>query len=142
VNHASLQSGCSAHTFSRLELHVVPAAFSLRVDFQGWAHCVPRVLLGVELCWGLALPTFEEDFVTNLTAGGWAAKLNHGSILELTAENHTVGFVACEFLCFQVAKHDNHSVLHGLNGHKVLEARGNLTDFTIADIDLLTVELD
>jgi len=90
VNHACLQSRGHANTPDSLEYHLVPAALAFSVDIQSGAHCVPGVLLGVELCWGFTIPSFEEDLVTDLTASGWAQKLDNTSVFELTAEDHTM----------------------------------------------------
>jgi len=142
MDDTTLKSGHSANTLGGLELNYIPAAFTLFVDLKIGANVVPRVLLGVKLCWGLALPPSEGDLVANFATLWWCDNLNHSSVSVFSAEDHAVGFVSCKFLSLQVAEDNAHGLIHFLNWHKFLKTRCNLADFTISDVDFLTVELD
>ena len=52
-----------------------------------------------------------------------------------------MGWEPSKLLCLKIAKHDTGGTLHLLNRDKLLKARSNLSDLTISDINLLTVEL-
>lgn len=131
----------SASTLWCLEHNILPLALTLIVNSQVGSNIIPRVLLDVELCWGLSLISFEGDKVTDLRTCWWVDQLDHGSVSVLTAQNHSVRFITSEFLCLQVGQDDDHSVLHSFDGNKGLESRCDLTDLTIAHINFFTVEL-
>ena len=46
-----------------------------------------------------------------------------------------------EFLFFQVAKNNDHGILHGLYWHILLQTWSNLSNHTVSDVNFLAVEL-
>ncbi len=52
-----------------------------------------------------------------------------------------MGWEATKLLCLKIAKHNTSSALHLLNRDKLLQARCNLSDLTISNINFLTVKL-
>lgn len=68
MDDTGLKGAGLADTLGGLERKVLPAGNTLRVDLQVGPHVVPRVLLGVQLRWGLPLHSFERNQVAGLAA--------------------------------------------------------------------------
>lgn len=122
---------------------VLPLGDAVAVDDHLGHDFEPRVFLVLrrELRRWVSSLASKRDQVTGHGAFRGSQELNSALVWRLSAEHHAVGGEPAEFLRLEVAKHDAGSSLHGLNGHKLLQAGSDLSDLSVSNVDFLAVKL-
>jgi len=123
------------------EGNVVPASDTLSIKIELGLNCVPRILLGVELGRRIALEASKSHNITWLRALGRNKEFDNTLVWSLSAEDHSVAHVVCQFSSLEIHQDDAESILHVLDRDKLLEAAGNRSYFSVSNINFLIVEV-